>query len=114
MRRLLTLTCGTLGLFGCSSARLEAPVIRIAVVGPDGGRTPSVAVGQTIQLVAYAYDASGASYSIGDTETWISRQPFVAIPSGARGVINGIAPGLATIVLGVAPGFSDSISVMVK
>jgi len=67
-------------------------VASIAVTSPIGAR---MAVGRTVQLVAVAHDAHGATVS-GVTLTWTSSASGIASVD-ATGVVSGIAAGPVTL-----------------
>jgi alpha-tubulin suppressor-like RCC1 family protein len=89
-----------------------APVAAVAVT-PDTGR---VFAGRTLEVLAEPRDAAGNLLSLRPI-TWMSSNPAVAVvgPSVARqrGVVRGIAPGVAKIAANVE-GKSDTSVIIVE
>ena len=89
-----TITATSEGKSGTSSVTvtaLPAPVASVSV----SPTTPSVSVGQTVQLTATAYDANN-NVLTGRAVTWSSSNTGIATVSSS-GVVTGVASGSATI-----------------
>lgn len=95
------LLLATLGALGCTyrSGPTQPPVpeVKSVTVGPPNA---ALAVGQTTQLTATAYDAHGEVVT-GLTVTWSSADPTIASVD-SNGMARGIGAGQAHISASVA------------
>ncbi|MCC6241526.1 MAG: Ig-like domain-containing protein, partial [Gemmatimonadaceae bacterium] len=85
---LLTAACG-----GGDATSTEPPGVASIIVSPS---TASVQVQSTVSLTAAVRNAAGAELT-GRTVSWSSSDATIA--SVAHGVVTGVAPGTATIVV---------------
>ena len=117
MRRSLALfLCGATA-WGCSTYTLADPQTLTAAraYGPNGSKSVTVAIGDTVQLRSFAYFASGDSNAVIPWDVnWQSRRPLVAVLVDQSGMIRGTSSGTATVVLTIATRFTDSLTVVVR
>jgi len=82
---------GRSGTAAVTVTQTAAPVASVSVTPAS----PSVAIGQTVQLVATPRDAGGTALA-GRVVTWTSSNPAVALVGGS-GLVTGVAAGSTTI-----------------
>ena len=104
-----TITATSEGKSGTASATVTAVLAPVASVSVSPA-TPSVTVGQTVQLTATAYDANN-NVLTGRAVTWSSSNTGIATVSSS-GVVTGVAAGSATITA-TSEGKSGTASVTV-
>jgi uncharacterized protein YjdB len=104
-----TITAMSEGRSGTASATVTAVPAPVASVSVSPA-TPSVTVGQTVQLTATAYDANN-NVLTGRVVTWASSNTGIATVSSS-GVVTGVAAGSATITA-TSEGRSGTASVTV-
>lgn len=96
----------------------SSPLVSLTITPP----APSVAAGNSLQLVATAAFADGSSREVTTTSSWISATPAVATVGAATGMAKGITVGTSSItatygtksastVLNVTPAVVTSIAV---
>ena len=104
-----TITATSEGKSGTASVTVTAVPAPVASVSVSPA-TPSVIVGQTVQLTATAYDANN-NVLTGRAVTWSSSNTGIATVSSS-GVVTGVAAGSATITA-TSEGKSGTASVTV-
>ncbi len=100
-----------LGAAACSyrssPSQPATPEVKSVAVGPAN---PTLAVGQTVQLTATAYDSHGQAVA-GLTVAWTSAAPSIATVD-VNGLVEGLAAGHAQISASVA-GANGALTVTV-
>jgi uncharacterized protein YjdB len=89
----VTITATSEGSTGTASVTVAPEPVASVTVSPA---SPSVIIGQTVQLTAVPRNASGVVLN-GRTVSWSSGAPGLASVSSS-GVVTGIAPGMAVII----------------
>ncbi len=103
-----TITASLTGVSGAASLRVtNSQLTSITVTSPNPAS--NLAVDTSAQLTATGNFADGSTQNLTGSASWTSSKPGIATVSGVSGVVNGVAPGAATITASFG-GISGTIS----
>jgi len=103
-----TITATLTGVSGTASLKVtNSQLTSITVTSPNPAS--NLAVETSAQLTATGNFADGSTQNLTGSASWTSSKPAIATVSGVSGVVNGVAPGAATITASFG-GISGTIS----
>ena len=103
-----TITASLTGVSGTASLKItNSQLTSITVTSPNPAS--NLAVETSAQLTATGNFADGSTQNLTGSASWTSSKPAIATVSGVSGVVNGVAPGAATITASFG-GISGTIS----